>query len=299
MNNFDLAKSKNFLLKESVELDEMAKIQGDLKSYIEKIIADNPDVAGLALKKIIRADQDVLDALDGEDLYDNQLNKFITLSRGERTLQQRGRKPLNNDTESLEEDSLDEMAKIAGDLKSAILSVMKQNPELNGLPLKKAIKGDDAVITALAGDTLYDNQLNKFIALAKGERTLNQTNAVNNDTAGVINKDEDELDVFKAPKLPKSTNPTADDFMSGDEEDNSEIDTTVKSDVPDDNDSVTKANMYKNIITKKVNKIESLPSNERANSVDMKALKQYIANPQISKLLGKDTIKSLVSTIIG
>ena len=293
MNNFNLAESRNFLLTESIELDEMAKISGDLKSYIEKIIADNPDVAGLALKKIIRADQDVLDALDGDDLYDNQLNKFITLSRGERTLQQRGRKPLNNE-EPLEEDTLDEMAKIAGDLKDAILSVIKQNPTLDGLALKKAVKGDDAVITALAGDVLHDNQLNKFISLAKGERTLNQANAVNNNVAGAVNKDEDEdeLDVFKAP--------TSDDFGDEDEDDkNATIDTTMKSDTPDDQDGVSKANMYKNIITKKVNKIEALPGNERANSVDMKALKQYISNPQISKLLGKETIQSLVSSIIG
>ena len=34
----------------------------------------------------------VINALDGEDLYDNQLNKFIALTKGERELGQRGRK---------------------------------------------------------------------------------------------------------------------------------------------------------------------------------------------------------------
>jgi hypothetical protein len=92
----DISKARNYLLKESKEiaLDEMAKIKGELKAAIERVIRENPDVEGLALKKIIRADQGVIDGLMGDDLYDNQLNKFIALTRGDRVLQQRGRKPL-------------------------------------------------------------------------------------------------------------------------------------------------------------------------------------------------------------
>jgi hypothetical protein len=78
-------------LDEAEELDEMAKIAGDLKSSIEAVIAANPDLQGLALKKAIKGDSAVINALDGEDLYDNQLNKFISLSKGERTVGQRGR----------------------------------------------------------------------------------------------------------------------------------------------------------------------------------------------------------------
>jgi hypothetical protein len=66
------------------ELEEMAKIAGDLKSSIEKVISDNPDLQGLALKKAIKGDSAVINALDGDDLYDNQLNKFIALTKGER-----------------------------------------------------------------------------------------------------------------------------------------------------------------------------------------------------------------------
>jgi hypothetical protein len=73
------------------QLEEMAKISGDLKSAIEKVIAANTDLQGLSLKKAIKGDAAVIDALDGEDLYDNQLNKFIALSKGERTVGQRGR----------------------------------------------------------------------------------------------------------------------------------------------------------------------------------------------------------------
>lgn len=74
----------------------------------------------------------------------------------------------------MENDELNEMAQIAGALKDAIDSVIKNNPELEGLALKKAIRGDAQVIAALAGDQLYDNQLNRFIALVKGERELGQ-----------------------------------------------------------------------------------------------------------------------------
>ena len=74
--------------------------------------------------------------------------------------------------EILDEMGLNEMAKIKGDLETAITKVIDDNPDLDGLPLKKAIKADDAVESALEGDTLYDNQLNKFIDLKKGRREV-------------------------------------------------------------------------------------------------------------------------------
>ena len=75
---------------------------------------------------------------------------------------------------ALEEDQLDEMAKITGRLETAIKKVIAANKDLEGLPLKKAIKADDEVEDALEGDTMYDNQLNKFIALIRGEREVGQ-----------------------------------------------------------------------------------------------------------------------------
>jgi hypothetical protein len=75
---------------------------------------------------------------------------------------------------ALEEDQLDEMAKITGRLESAIKKVLAANSDLEGLPLKKAIKADKEVEDALEGDTMYDNQLNKFIALVRGEREVGQ-----------------------------------------------------------------------------------------------------------------------------
>lgn len=194
---------------ELVKLEEMAKIAGDLATAIKSVINDNPDLDNLSLKKAIKADPAVVAALNGEELYDNQLNRFISLATGERELGQRGRKAdlgntlakkmaeldaqeknllnrlnkiaqLKKELQSslglnkIEEGRLDEMAKIAGDLAKSIKNVVDSNPELSGLALKKAIKADSAVKTALAGDELYDNQLNKHIAFLKGEREIGQ-----------------------------------------------------------------------------------------------------------------------------
>ena len=200
------AKNSNVTLS---KLEEMAKISGDLQKAIQSVINDNPDMDTLSLKKAIKADPDVIAALDGESLFDNQLNRFIALATGERELGQRGRKSdpqgvlakklaeleaqeqslmnklnkisqLKKELESslgvnkVEEGHINEMAKIAGDLAKSIQNVVDSNPDLEGLALKKAIKGDTAVKTALAGDELYDNQLNKYIALLKGQRELGQ-----------------------------------------------------------------------------------------------------------------------------
>jgi hypothetical protein len=77
---------------ETESLDEMAKIKGDLKVAIEKVMSDNPDLEALPLKKAIKADADVIKALGDDSLYDNQLGKFISASKGEREIGQRGRK---------------------------------------------------------------------------------------------------------------------------------------------------------------------------------------------------------------
>jgi len=74
-------------------LNEMAKIAGDLKVAIEKVIEKNKDAEKKDVRKAIKADDDVQAALGpDDDLFDNQLNKFIDLVRGEREVGQRGRK---------------------------------------------------------------------------------------------------------------------------------------------------------------------------------------------------------------
>ena len=123
------------------------------------------------MKKAIKSDPDVVAALDGESLFDNQLSRFISLAKGERELGQRGRKvdlgntltrkmaeleaqeqslmnklnkisQLKKELESslginkVDESQVNEMAKIAGDLASAIKSVVDSNSDLEGLALK-------------------------------------------------------------------------------------------------------------------------------------------------------------------
>ena len=133
---------------------------------------------------------------------------------------------LGNDNGGLDDtNSLEEMAKIAGDLKSSIESVIAANPDLQGLSLKKAIKGDAAVINALDGEDLYDNQLNKFIALVKGEREVGQRGrkADPNKPAAEPKVRAEKPAKEKSPKL-KITNPTANEkpvaasFINGEDE---------------------------------------------------------------------------------
>jgi len=79
-------------LSENEEINEMAKISGDLKTAIEKVIQANTDLDNLPLKKAIKANPEVVKALEGDTLYDNQLNKFISFVKGDRVIGQRGRK---------------------------------------------------------------------------------------------------------------------------------------------------------------------------------------------------------------
>ena len=84
---------KPVTIAEEEQLDEMAKIAGDLKIAIEKVIEKNKDGEKKDIRKAIKADDDVQAALGpDDDLFDNQLNKFIDLVKGEREVGQRGRK---------------------------------------------------------------------------------------------------------------------------------------------------------------------------------------------------------------
>jgi hypothetical protein len=86
-------KGLNVELTEDEALNEMAKIAGDLKAAIEKVIEKNKDAEKKDVRKAIKKDDEVQAALGpDDDLFDNQLNKFIDLVRGEREVGQRGRK---------------------------------------------------------------------------------------------------------------------------------------------------------------------------------------------------------------
>jgi hypothetical protein len=85
--------NKPVTIAEDETLIEMAKIAGDLKVAIEKVIQSNKDGEKKDIRKAIKTDDEVQSALGpDDDLFDNQLNKFIDLIRGEREVGQRGRK---------------------------------------------------------------------------------------------------------------------------------------------------------------------------------------------------------------
>lgn len=186
-----------------------------------------------------------------------------------------------------------EMAKIAGDLKAAIEKVMDQNPELEGLALKKAIKGDAGVQSALerpgdVPDTLYDNQLNKFIGNHKGTRVLQQRGRkpLEKDTST-------NASPFSMSSLASPSSDAAGEFE--DDYDFPETEPTDSDIEPNiaHTPTSTSANNYKNIIIKKVGKIEQLN-----DPIDMAALKQFIRKPEVVAALGQETIRSLVSDVI-
>ena len=341
-------------------LTEMAKIAGDLATAIKSVINDNPDMDTLSLKKAIKSDPAVIAALDGESLFDNQLSRFISLSTGERELGQRGRKvdlgntlakkmaeleaqeqslmnklnkisQLKKELESslgmnkVDESQVNEMAKIAGDLASAIKKVVDSNSDLEGLALKKAIKANAAVKSALAGDELYDNQLNKHIAFLKGEREIGQRGR-KADPEVTARKSEEEKakDAKRADKETKRTEkerakapaqkPSFPEYkktstmidMSG-EPSSKDIAKTEKElgiDIP----KVTKPSKLSaeekdkfdialKGITAKVNRIK----NKEAKADDLSLLKKAYGNEDVKKLFKKagKNLDDLVAGIIG
>lgn len=190
------------------------------------------------------------------------------------------------------ETPLREMAKIQGPLKDAIEAVITGNPDLDGLALKKAIKGDAGVIAALGEEDLYDNQLNKFIGNTRGTRTLQTRGrkpaeqetptaspfsmaSLSEPDGGEVGEEDDFADDFSFD----SEGPSDD-----------EIDTSFDS---ESSVSSPTSNNFRNIISKKVSKIENL-----GNPNDLAALKQFIKNPKVVQALGADTIRDLVSSVI-
>ena len=341
-------------------LTEMAKIAGDLADAIKAVIENNPELTGIDLKKAIKSDPDVVAALDGESLFDNQLSRFISLSKGERELGQRGRKvdlgntltrkmaeleaqeqslmnklnkiaQLKKELESslginkVDESQVNEMAKIAGDLASAIKSVVNSNSGLEGLALKKAIKADAAVKTALAGDELYDNQLNKYIALLKGERELGQRGRKADPNVAAKRSEEEkakeekraEKDVKRAekerakapaqkPTFPTYKKTTTMVDMSGEpsDKDIAKAEKELGIDIPKvkkpsklSAEEKDKFNIALKGITAKVNRIK----NREAKPDDLTLLKKAYGDEGIKKLFKKagENLDDLVAGIIG
>jgi predicted nucleic acid-binding Zn-ribbon protein len=179
-----------------------------------------------------------------------------------------------------ESEELKEMAKIKGELESAIKNVISNNSSLEGLPLKKAIKNDPAVISALGDDDLYDNQLNKFIALVKGSREL-----------GKRGRPSMEKPTMEKPvKEPKTSKPTP----KNDEEEE-EVDTYYKADdefgSSDDDDLASS-------IEKSLKKVKNTKDEISTKKDEYKALIKQMKNiADKYKASSGEEAKSLVSQL--
>jgi hypothetical protein len=200
--DFDLKKAKSLLLSEGYQ-EQGFESEDEMQDYYN--------------------DSDFID--EGESLDENNSPEYMKGYGDGYTDGYYDGENGNEKAVEVNESQLDEMAKIAGDLKSSIESVITANPELQGLALKKAIKGDAAVINALDGEDLFDNQLNKFIALTKGERELGQRGrkADPNKPAAEPKVKAEKPAKEKSPKL-RITDPTvgekpvATSFIDGEDE---------------------------------------------------------------------------------
>lgn len=142
--------------------------------------ADKDDVIKVTEENIGLADLEEMGYEAGEEAFNMHFNLEILKNAPDMNSYRKGFVQAIIDNASgrmfeenlAEENPIQEMAKIVGDLKSSIEKVIQDNPELDRLPLKKAIKADADVIKALGDSSLYDNQLGKFIAAAKGEREI-------------------------------------------------------------------------------------------------------------------------------
>jgi hypothetical protein len=230
----------------------------------------------------------------------------------------------NEKAVELNEETLNEMAKIAGDLAKSIKNVVDSNPELTGLALKKAIKADTAVKTALAGDELYDNQLNKHIAFLKGEREIGQRGRkADPEVTARKSEEEKEKEAKRAEKEAKraekerakspaqkpsfptykktttmvdmSGEPSAKDIAKAEKELGIDVPTPTKKEKlsADEKEKFDKALKG---ITAKVNRIK----NKEAKPDDVELLKKAYGNADVKKLFkkaGKD-LDDLVAGII-
>jgi hypothetical protein len=164
-------------LKKSIKEMIVAELSEDMKGAIELPVNTPPS----EIKKYTDKNIDV-ELVKLEEAPNPLSKRLADLEKEESSLMNKLNKisQLKKEVESslglnkVDESQVNEMAKITGDLASAIKKVVDSNSDLEGLALKKAIKADAAVKSALAGDELYDNQLNKHIAFLKGEREIGQ-----------------------------------------------------------------------------------------------------------------------------
>lgn len=136
--------------------------------------------------------------------------------------------PALDENDSLEEASLEEMAKLTDKggaftpLGQKAAEIIKNNPELEKGALLKTLKSDPEIAQILndTEEELYQNQTNQFASLVRGSREIGQRGRKANPDKPAA---EPKVKAEKSPKL-KITNPTADEkpvsstFIDGEDE---------------------------------------------------------------------------------
>ena len=190
-------------------------------------------------------------------------------------------------TVTIGEDQLDEMAKITGRLEAAIKKVLSTNSDLEGLPLKKAIKADAEVEDALEGDTMYDNQLNKFIALVRGEREVGKRGR-----KADPNKVKAEPKAKSSPKA-KAEKSSTKDMDDEDKEAAASIgkdETAKKLDKASTTGNAEIEAKLKSVISAKKNKLKAAKEGTPEFKKELAALSSFLKGTEISKYIKKKTV---------
>jgi len=255
----------------------MKDYYGELKSYLKSKGFTGP------LKKL----EDIKDnSVEVIKMYNQYMKSSIKKSELKEVIRQ-------EILSIVKENNVNEMAKIAGELESAIIAVINANPTLSGLALRKAIKSNEAVLRALGGDALKDNQLNRFIDKYKSAAPANATTlAVEPDTIEEPEEEEEEVSVFRpepepeAPEAPSTTDIAAGEKEFGDLPSRFKI-------------SQDKFEDYQIRLRNVVKKIKAMPKNSPEREAKLTALKQFIKNPELVRAYDERGVEIDTDGLIG
>ena len=267
------------------------------------------------------------------EVLEDELGEYITPGYSDK-VQKRGRKTLPKD--ELNEDNLNEMASFYSlkpgkeeEAKQALsaakqrykpgttfyntLDTLEKEGQVDYKQLAKDQGKDIATFNNPKTRQVLEKDLADFI-IAGSNKNKSSDSVVKNDITTDLGSSTQSLDQLldlddevglNYDELPEEETDIEDTWNSSEEDDiiddkgpsRKDIDTSFENDVVTDGN----ANSYKNIISKKVSKIEKAVENkdDQKYEIEIAALKNYIKKPEVKKTLGAELIRNLVSSIIG
>ena len=270
------------------------------------------------------------------EVLEDELGEYITPGYSDK-VQKRGRKALPKD--ELNEDNLNEMASFYSlkpgkeeEAKQALsvakqkykpgttfyntLDTLEREGQIDYKQLAKDQGKDIATFNNPKTRQVLEKDLADFI-VAGSNKTKSSNSVAKNDITADLGSSTQSLDQLldlddevglnydELPAENEDETDIEDNWNSLDDEDDiiddkgpskKDIDTSFENDVVTDSN----ANSFKNIISKKVSKIEKATEDgdDEKYKVEITALKQYLKNPKVKQTLGTELIRNLVSSVI-